>query len=298
LNSSRAPSQEDFPALHVAAEATSKSAQDLFKRLTSIRLGLLVAAAGLGVWAAMGDAARWLGGGAALLFLLTLLLELYLLKQGPERTWYQARAAAESAKTLGWRYAVGGEPFGKNLNGGAEALLHKQLEAVLGVLKDLDLAAEIGSGKAVTEWMATLRASSLRERQVAYEAHRVVDQQNWYTRRGKDHKKRLDWWTAALFASEAVGLFGAVLRIAGVVRLDLLGVAAATAAAVAAWIQTNQYRALNSAYVVTALELSSLRDKVLTPMSEEEWAQFVEEAEKAFSREHTLWKASRGVQSL
>lgn len=298
MNDLAAPSREDFPALYVAAEVTSKGAQTLFRRLTAARLIVLVLAAALGICAAVGDVSRVLGAAGALLFLVALLLELSLWRLTPERTWYEARAAAESAKTLGWRYAVGGEPFGKFTNGEVDALLHEQLDAVLGVLSHLELAPEIGSGKTITDWMKQLRALPLHDRQTAYERHRVRDQQEWYRTRAGGHKRTLDRWTTALFVIEAIGLLGAVLRIWGVWRLDLLGFAGASAAALAAWIQTNQYRTLHSAYVVTALELSSLRDKVFAPTTEEEWAQFVEESEKAFSREHTLWKASRGVQSL
>jgi hypothetical protein len=29
----------------------------------------------------------------------------------PEQNWYEGRAAAESAHTLGWKYSVGANPF-------------------------------------------------------------------------------------------------------------------------------------------------------------------------------------------
>lgn len=293
-----APGEADFPALHLVAEASSREAQKSFKRLTFARLFSLVAATAIGVWAVAGTASRLIGIVAALLFLAALLLELYLWRLRPEQTWYEARAAAESAKTLGWRYAVGGEPFGKSSGSDVNAILHEQLHAVLGVLKNLDLSAEIGSGKAITDWMQDVRSAPLDARKAIYEEHRVRDQQSWYARRAKSHKSRLDGWTWALFSAEAAGLIGAALKISGVEEVDLLGLAAAVAASIAAWIQTNQYRTLHSAYVVTALELATLRDTVLEPSTEEEWSRFVEEAEKAFSREHTLWKASRGVQSL
>ena len=48
---------------------------------------------------------------AAFAFFLGLILQLDRLVNRPERTWYEGRAVAKSGKTLGWRYAVGGEPF-------------------------------------------------------------------------------------------------------------------------------------------------------------------------------------------
>ena len=49
---------------------------------------------------------------AGVAFSAALLAELYLLRRRPDRLWYDGRAAAESAKTLTWRYLVGGNPFG------------------------------------------------------------------------------------------------------------------------------------------------------------------------------------------
>jgi hypothetical protein len=50
--------------------------------------------------------------------------------------------------------------------------------------------------------------------------------------------------------------------------------------------------------VQTALELASVRSKTAAQNSEVECAKFVSDAEEAFSREHTLWKASRGFGSI
>ena len=65
-----------------------------------------------------------------------------------------------------------------------------------------------------------------------------------------------------------------------------------------AWLQTKQHQTLATAYTVTALELASVRSKIAYQNNEADWAKFVSDAEEAFSREHTLWKASRGVRSI
>jgi hypothetical protein len=79
---------------------------------------------------------------------------------------------------------------------------------------------------------------------------------------------------------------------------DLLIFFGAVVAAMAAWLQTKQYRALATAYGITALELASVRTQVQWQQNDNDWAKFVNDAEEAFSREHTLWKASRGVRSI
>ncbi|HUO41057.1 MAG TPA: DUF4231 domain-containing protein, partial [Mycobacterium sp.] len=103
---------EDFPALHQSADRQSLSAQKSFLFWFKVRLAGIVGAA-------IGGAIAWttrsidIGGVIAFLaFAAALAAELILAVQRPERVWYEGRAAAESAKTLAWRYMVHGEPFG------------------------------------------------------------------------------------------------------------------------------------------------------------------------------------------
>lgn len=91
---------------------------------------------------------------------------------------------------------------------------------------------------------------------------------------------------------EAIGLVCAVLKVVQLVDIDLAGVAGALAAAGVAWLQTRQHHQLASAYAVAAQELADIASRAHWPETEAEWAHFVDEAEEAISREHTLWWAS------
>jgi conflict system pore-forming effector with SLATT domain len=44
---------------------------------------------------------------------------------------------------------------------------------------------------------------------------------------------------------------------------------------------------------VASQELSTISGQVDLTTTEEDWAHFVDQAEEAISREHTLWRASR-----
>lgn len=100
-----------------------------------------------------------------------------------------------------------------------------------------------------------------------------------------------------MLAIEIAGVIFGILKAIGVIEGDLLTFSGVILATSTAWMQTKQYRTLATAYTVTALELASVRSKIANQAGEAEWAKFVNDAEEAFSREHTLWKASRGVQS-
>src|SRR5688572_16797679 len=105
--------RDDMPLIHRAASENSQRAQRRYLQGTSLNLAMLVvaAAAGAVTWKVGGGTTDWAGVIAAIAFVVALLTRLDLLTGRPERIWYEGRAAAESAKTLAWRYAVGGVPF-------------------------------------------------------------------------------------------------------------------------------------------------------------------------------------------
>ena len=96
-----------------------------------------------------------------------------------------------------------------------------------------------------------------------------------------------------MLTAEGLGLLGGALKATGVVNIDLLGVFSAIAAAIGAWLQLKQHRTLAAAYNVTARELRQVATLVDDTMSPDDWANFVDQAEDAISREHTMWVASR-----
>ncbi|MGE3336028.1 MAG: DUF4231 domain-containing protein [Rhodospirillaceae bacterium] len=287
----------DLPLLYSAADESSTTAQNRFLWATRIRLFALLGAAffGLFTWKLAPSPVDWAGALAAFCFFLAVIIEAYLYQAKPERTWYEARATAESVKTLSWRYAVGGRPFDKTTlsDHAAAELFLSQLRGLFDVIKDLDLVPPTSSGEQISQGMRDTRAMSLGERKAAYEGGRVEDQQKWYQAKAAWNRGRGARWALAMLSVEAVGVLFGILKAVGTIEGDLLGFAGAIGAAITAWLQTKQHRALATAYTVTALELASVRSGIALVTDEQGWAEFVSDAEEAFSREHTLWKASR-----
>ena len=130
--------EEDMPALYRAADGTSLAGQRNFLIATKIRLGALLVAAGCGVFVGLLEPPDWVALAAVAAFVAAVVVELYLLSVKPERTWYEGRAAAESVKTLAWRFAVGGRPFGIDEHETDEKFLAR-LGDILTDLHDLSL---------------------------------------------------------------------------------------------------------------------------------------------------------------
>ncbi|MFA1544788.1 DUF4231 domain-containing protein [Actinomadura chokoriensis] len=285
--------ESHYPALFQAADTSAISGQRRLLVATALRLVALLTAAVFGtvtlkagqVDAAALVAATGLGIG--------LVVEVWLLTERPDRQWYESRAAAESAKTLAWRFAVAGQPFGADDvdERAAEALLLHRFSVIRGNLHSLVVAGDSGDLQ-VTDQMRELRASALEARRDAYRIGRIEDQRRWYARRSAQRGRSVTRWSVLLASLEALGLVAAVLNAVGLIGLDLPGIAGAVAAGGLAWVQTRQHQQLATAYAIAAQELAEIACRVDWPETEADWAHFVDEVEEAISREHTLWWAS------
>lgn len=285
-----------LPPLHDAASESSLSAQKRFLGATRLQLASLVVAA-LGGALTLKDGDGEIGPVVALIgFSVALVIRGFLFGMQPAKAWYQGRAAAESVKTLAWRYAVGGHPFVAGMpQKDADELFIERCREVLKDLHSLDVGAT-GESQ-ITDEMRALRASPLDRRKAAYEKGRIEDQRSWYSDKANWNRKRRVAWQMALTGLEVAGLLAAIARVANWIDFNVLGLGAACVAAATAWLQARQHEQLATAYSLTAQELANVKGLIRhSPHDDDDsWAVFVQDAEEAISREHTMWRASRGV---
>jgi hypothetical protein len=286
-----------YPALYRAASDASKTGQNRYMQAIRIRLIFLVLAA-------VGGAISWRVGGVEVLawlalvsFVVALAAEVMIFALRPEQVWYEGRAAAESAKTLTWRYAVAGDPLPSSLtNHAADTAFLKQLAAIP---RDLTISfppSQLDGVGQITDEMRQLRDRPFLERKAAYLTGRIDDQQRWYGEKSRDAERHNSGFLLGAILFEFVGVIAAALRVTGIIDFDMLGIVAALTAGIASWAQTRQYGSIARAYSIASNELTTIRSQA-SLVNDADWAQFVAEAEEAISREHTLWRASRGVLS-
>ncbi|GGY94436.1 DUF4231 domain-containing protein [Streptomyces poonensis] len=280
--------EDDLPVVFRSSDAASLTGQRSYIRGTKFRLVLAVTAALCG---ALDHQVALMG--LVAVFVLTICVEVWLLTGRPEQSWYDGRALAESTKTLAWRFAVGGAPFPADLS---QSEAHRRFQRRLGeLLREAPVSslAPVGS-IAVTDAMKTLRARSFADRKQAYLRHRIEDQQQWYTSKAAANVVNARRWRLVLVGVEGLGLAAAVLRLLGLFTFDLAGILAAVLGAGSAWLAVRQHETLGRAYTFAATELSVIHER-LTHTDDGSWAEEVADAEDAISREHTMWRASRGV---
>lgn len=281
----------DLPGFWRAADTASLAGQGQALRLTRLRIFGLVIAAACGMLSPLFPQPTWVSVVAVLAFIVVLAVEVVSWVQQPERDWYSGRALAESAKTLAWRFSVCGAPFGPDLGfDAAERILAVRLDEVSREARD---RVTVGPGGAVTtERMRALRSLPFDERRASYVEGRVVDQHEWYSRKARENRTSATRWRLVLIAGEIAAVVLAIVQALQPLPVAIAGFAATLIGCAGAWVAVKQYSNLASAYSVTATELALLKPQVEAATAEQ-WADVVDDAEEAISREHTLWLASR-----
>lgn len=284
---------DKLPAFFLASDAAARNAQRAALNGNLVRLiGAVAAAIGGAFSFTLGRLDLW-ALVALLGFIAAFGAELFMVLQHPERNWYQARAGAESAKTLSWRYAVCADPFFAELSRGEADNLFR--ERISQVARQVSQAVALPSGdtSSPTPAMHRVRDSSIEVRRGIYLTERTRSQRDWYTRKAIANKRASAYWRGTLLTAELVAVALAAIRLSGGWDIDLAGVLAAGIGAGAAWLALKQHTALRSAYALTAAELET-QIASLTAAENADWPKAVADAEEAISREHTMWLASRG----
>lgn len=282
---------DDLPDFWRAADQVSLVGQRSTLRYSAARLGgsLLAAVGGVISWTAgrLDVAALLIAVG----FVIALAGELASWIRQPEGAWYDGRAAAESTKTLAWRYAVAADPFPVGMDDArARDLFRERLKDIADQVSGRVLLGS--AAPIVTPAMQSLRQAPFPARRDAYVAGRTEDQHVWYAAKAAANARAATGWRLVLVTAELTAVVLAVGRLFGGWDIDFAGLMGAMVAAGAAWVALKQYSPLAAAYSTAANELAMQADR-LRHSSEPEWAAMAADAEEAISREHTLWRASR-----
>ncbi|WP_257788651.1 DUF4231 domain-containing protein [Shewanella psychrophila] len=212
-----------------------------------------------------------------------------------EKTWYNGRAVAESIKTSTWRYSMRATPFE---DASRIQIPKSEFRSMLSnILKNnRELGESIGehedTGDQITSEMNRIRMLSTKERLDFYVEHRVDDQRLWYTKKAAYNKRMHKRWFIALIAAQFLALTSVLLRIAfpewELWPTDVFVVIASFAIG---WMQIKKFSELASAYSLTAQEIGIIRNQSEDIETESALSEYTNNAELAFSREHTQWAA-------
>ena len=285
--------EDDFPALYKSANDLSKRAQNNFFRALFIHLCLLVIAATLSV-------INWPEWEAAYLQALVMIAALgctiYLFSMRPDKDWYAGRALAESIKTMSWRYVTKSEPF-LLPDQEAKGLFVQKLKATLS--QNIDLAGKLTAhlqDEQLTSAMDQARAQSLETRKTNYRDNRIADQAVWYSGKSKTNGNyaAVFFWALIILNSAAIVFALAKIKYPATENWPT-DIFIAAGACLLTWMQAKRFSELSASYALAAHEIGLIRVDSIKPQGDDEFSQFVGDAENAFSREHTQWNARKDV---
>jgi hypothetical protein len=283
---------ENYPAVFRSADEGANRNQRLYLWLIRIEYGLLFVAAVLSMQFFAG-ATFYLIYACVFLAALIVLLSRALIK--PEQDWYRCRALAESVKTLTWRYMMGAQPFSASMElTAARDEFRQHLERTF---KENRSTAE----KMVTEWsdadqitaeMDRVRGLSLTDRKKLYANERVGEQRSWYSRKASANRKAGQWWVGAGILAYCVAALLALGRIEFPHwYLWPIQPVIVFASSIIGWMHIKKFSELKAAYTVAAHEIGLIKPRLEDVANELEFSTCVNDAELAFSREHTMWIA-------
>lgn len=284
---------EDYPALLRSADESSVAAQSHYLWLIRLQYGLLITAATVALWF---DYAPVLLLVHAFVIGTSTALLIYMSVKKPEKDWYGCRALAESIKTSTWRYMMRAEPF----EDAPQVHTVKQKFSVF--LKEiLDANSHVrdpisrrpNAGDQITTTMDKIRALSLAERREFYRIKRIKEQRDWYISKVKANRWHFVGWTVFCVLIQGSAIFLALVRSRYPESWSIWPAEPLLMIATAAigWIQIKKFNELASAYNLTAHEIGIIQVRINDVTNEPEFSEFVNEAERAFSREHTQWVA-------
>ena len=175
--------EPQFAGIFTMADQASIDGQRRQMRMLRFELGTVLAGAFLG---AIDDRTSRII--AAVAFVLAIVMRASRATSNPIADWHQGRAAAESVKTLCWRYAVCANPFGREIDDAeVDREFVQRLDDIMADLSGLHVMppSEMADEQ-ITAWMRETRSLPVNERQDVYKVQRIDDQRHWYTAKARE----------------------------------------------------------------------------------------------------------------
>ncbi len=283
----------DYPNIYEKADNKSLASQNSFSRLN---LGILILLVLSTMISSLQVENGWVTFVSSFLLVISLISTIWIMHFQPEKTWYNGRAIAESTKSLTWKFITGTKPFGSSLKlNEAEDKFLTNLKQIIGQKKDFFrlIGEEFSEGEQVTKSMRELRNLNIQDKIDYYLINRIEDQRGWYYKKSKENRKNKNLTFAAIITFQVLAITALALDFYNIIDFTVTPLMACLASSFIAWLQLKKFQELTESYGITATELSLIKSKIKHIKNESDFENFVDDAETAISREHTLWLARR-----
>ncbi|MBF0706024.1 DUF4231 domain-containing protein [Alkalihalobacillus hwajinpoensis] len=288
--------EEKFPYYYHEASKLSIKSQNRYIGLFKWSLILLISALSLSCCLPLIKSSSFLrvySTAIVFLILLSALFTWIVHNSNLQKKWYDGRAIAESIKTMSWKFINSVHPYDQKES---ENIYIKDIKDILkkhgGVSKLLTLSITEGN-TIITDEMQSFKALPEEKRKEVYLAQRIQNQINWYTNKAQENSRDKNIWFYTAFSFQLLAIVAVIiLFLNSDLAVNFVGLFVTISTSLISWIQVKRYQELIEAYSVTAMELEFIYDRGIR-IKESDLPNFIGDAEKAISREHTLWIARR-----
>ena len=282
-----------YPSLFRAADRASRTGQNWYVILSALELCLILVGALLSTFYTVVDESAQ--ARVALIVGLTMLAALVVRLMNRVRRddikWFDGRAAAETVKSVTWRYMMRIAPFADDDS--ADDEFASALRATLAGRPQLEPEPHASKSGPISPFMRDVRGEQFKDRRTFYITHRLADQADWYAAKARQNRLRGEIWFVAGVLAQLAAVSLALARTSLPLSVNAVGFLAALAATAAAWTQIGRHDELAKAYGLAAEELRTMLAPAEAARSQDDLARVVELGELSISREHTMWMAKR-----
>jgi len=282
----------DYPSLYISANNASLRTQKYYLNAFKIYLLLLICSALLTQFAP--KVVLW-SIVTTIILLITLSLSIYQAFKRFDKIWYNGRAVAESVKTRTWRFIMCAEPYEANDLRSVKKKFIEDINEILNENKGLGQYLNYDCDtNCITDAMLSIRSTELLSRIEYYKINRIDEQRTWYSQKSKANKKQSIIWFSVMILANTLAIIFAILLIVNPKNNSLpIESLIVIAGGALSWMQVKKFQDLSTSYNLAAHEITIIRQKSEFIDGEDDFSDFVKDAENAFSREHTQWAARK-----
>ena len=206
--------------------------------------------------------------------------------------WYKARALTESIKTTCWRYMMRADPYPDATNlEDSKAEFQNTLMLIFESNKSVLGSFPKRNKSKVTRSMDEIRQMIEPDRVEFYKTFRIKEQLDWYSSKSRSNTRSSRIWRVATVFIYLLAIASVLLRIIiSEVPHSPTEMLIVLASSILAWSEVKRYNELSSSFALTAHEIL-LQSRANKTIADVGFSEFTNEAELAFSREHTQWVA-------
>jgi len=287
-----ADGKPEYPALQIKAHAMATRAQKRSLLIGRLDIILIIVAAIVTAASVVAPApfVSILATLAAVAVALTFVRQVVEPRLPYQQHWARARAVAEDAKTMAWRYMMGVKPFD---DPDADARFIEELKNSAQAPAAAPLNLTLSDGREITPSMTDVRALPAAERKELYLRHRLGEQIDYYTAKSQSYSQSARKWESVSNLSRLGALAVALVHIWIAAAAAPLQLFVALSASAQAWTELVKFRDLSDLYARTAADLVNERRALSVATTDETVAACIADAETIMSREHGTWIAEK-----